>query len=317
MSKSAVIVGAGLGGLLCGRILSREGWQVTLLEASERPGGLLQPFLWDGIPCECGFHSVGGLGPGEPLEILFRKLDLMHLPWYRAQADEGFPFLRLNSGSDLESAHVLAPYGQSVWRLQGGGNTLVQALAEGLDIRYGAKVQSIENQCVYCENAQSFQADIVISSLHPLTSLSLLCGHIRPSYAHRLSKLVDGADIFTVYCRLEPACVPWQSGAIFLDQKLMLHFGEVETGVLELLCFGEGNPEDMIAVASERLQGLSVQSYCTVLHPGYGPQKLTEADYIAPQTPLPWFFLTGQGIGLHGILGTTVSAFHTCKSITK
>ena len=64
MSKDAVIIGAGLGGLLCGRILSRKGWNVKVLEASDHPGGLLWPFIWDGIPCECGFHSVGGLNPG-------------------------------------------------------------------------------------------------------------------------------------------------------------------------------------------------------------------------------------------------------------
>jgi len=52
-----------------------------------------------------------------------------------------------------------------------------------------------------------------------------------------------------------------------------------------------------------------------MLNPGYGIIKHSNADFISPVTPLPWLFLTGQNLGLHGILGTTISALNTCKSI--
>lgn len=304
MSKDAVIIGAGLGGLVCGRILSRKGWNVTVLEADDRPGGLLKPFYWDGIPCEQGFHSVGGLGPGEPLEILFRNLGLMDLPWYEAGADDGFPFLRLNARTDFEMDHVVKPYQKSVWRLRGGGETLANALADGLDIRYGVKVESIEKT-----------ADVIISSLPPKVTFGLVKEHARPSYLLRLSKLEEGPDFFLVHCLMEPDCVPWQSNAIFLDGNMMVYFGEPETHILDLVCFGEGNPSEMIERAAIRLPGLSVKKYCTRRAPGYGILKHSDADFLPPRTPLPWLYLTGQGIGLHGILGTTVSAFNTCKSI--
>ena len=316
MSVSVLILGAGLGGLVCGRLLSRKGYAVTILEASDRPGGLLRPYLWDGVPCEQGFHSVGGLGPGEPLEILFRKLDLMDLPWYRADADEGFPFLRLNSRSDFELDHVLKPYQKSVWRLRGGGSVLSNTLARDLDIRYGAQVTSIENRTVTCEDGRTFTADLVVSDLSPKTTFGLLKDHVRPSYKLRLKKLKDGQDFFIVHCLLEPGCVQWQSGAIFLDDTLMLHFGEPDTHILDLICFGEGQPQEMIRRASVRLQGLQLQKYCTQKAPGYGILKYSNADFLPPQTPVPWLFLTGQEIGLHGILGTTVSAFNTSKAIT-
>lgn len=304
MSKSALIIGAGLGGLVCGRLLSRKGLNVTILEADDRPGGLLKPFLWDGIPCEQGFHSVGGLEPGDPLEILFRKLDLMDLPWYRADADDGFPFLRLNTRTEFELDHVVKPYLKSVWRLKGGGETLANALAEGLDIRYNTRVESIEQS-----------ADVVISSLSPQKTFSLVKDHVRPAYLKRLARLEEGPDFYMVHCLMEPDCVPWQSGAIFLEGSLMIYFGEPETHILDLVCFGEGNPEEMIARAAQRLPGLKIQKYCTHTAPGYGIRKLSDADFLPPRTPLPWLYLTGQGIGLHGILGTTVSAFNTCKSI--
>lgn len=315
MSKDVIIIGAGLGGLLCARILSRKGLKVTVIEASDNPGGLLWPFDWDGIPCERGFHSVGGLNPGEPLEILFRKLDLMDLPWYKADLDDGFPFLRLNARTPFEIDHIVKPFLSGVWRIEGGGKTLALALAKGLVVRYGCKVSSIENQVVRCDNGQEFKGDIVISSLHPVATVDLVKDHIRPIYGNRLKRMENGPDFFLVHCLMEPRCVPWQSGAIFLEDSLMIHFGEPETNVLDLLCFGDGNPSEMIERAAVRLPGLKIVRYCTQTAPGYGIIKNSNADFIAPQTPLPWLFLTGQNLGLHGILGTTVSSFNTCKNI--
>ncbi|MBP3202897.1 MAG: FAD-dependent oxidoreductase [Bacteroidales bacterium] len=315
MPKSALIIGAGLGGLLCGRLLSRKGWDVTLLEADEKPGGVLKSFLWEGIPCECGFHSVGGLGPGEALEKIFRPLGLMELPWYKADADEGFPFLRLNAATEEEIRHITGPYTQSTWRLKGGGSTLVEELTKGLKINTGNKVVKIENQSVTCQNERSFKADVTVSSLSPDLTFSLLQDHVRPAYLKRLARMEKGPSIFTVHCLLEPDCVPWQSGDIFLDGQLMLHFGEPGTHLLELLCFGRGRAEEMIARAKTRLPGLVVRKYHTLTSAGYGYIKHSRADYIAPATPLPWLFLTGQNLGLHGILGTAVSALNTCKCI--
>ena len=48
----------------------------------------------------------------------------------------------------------------------------------------------------------------------------------------------------------------------------------------------------------------------------YGILKSGPEDFISPQTPLPWLYLTGQNLGLHGVLGTSVSALNTCKSIS-
>lgn len=315
MCKSALIIGAGLGGLLCGRILSRKGWEVTLLEADEKPGGVLAPFLWEGVPCEQGFHSVGGLEPGQPLEKIFRPLGLMDLPWYKADPDEGFPFLRLNTASEEEISHIITPFRQSVWRLKGGGQTLVDELAKGLEIKPCNKAVSIENQTVTCASGALFRADVVISSLHPALTMSLLKDHVRPSYLKRLAILENGPEIFSVHCLVEPSCVPWQSGDIFLDRSLMIHFSEPETGIIELLRFGEGEPEEMIAQAAERLPGLSVKKYHVSRFAGYGFMKHSPADYLSPVTPVPWLFLTGQNLGLHGILGTSISALNTCKSI--
>ena len=192
---------------------------------------------------------------------------------------------------------------------------MAEALAKGLDIRYKKKVVSMENQSVACEDGAVFQAGFIISDLAPLATTELLKDHLRPAYLRRLRALENGPAITTVYCLLEPGCVPWQSGSVFLEDSLMLHFAEPETGILELLCFGEGVPASMIERARERLPGLRVLKTLVRHYPGYGVRKQDNADFIAARTPLPWLFLTGQNLGLHGILGTAISAFNTCKSI--
>ena len=343
--KSVIIIGAGYGGLLCGRVLSRRGFDVTILEQGRQPGGALQTFVREGIRFDTGFHSVGGLGPWEPLELLFRPLGLMDLPWIRTEPDEivgeGDAFLRLSSGWDKEKEHVLGPYQLSCWRLQGGGKTLVDALAKDLEILLRKKAVSIEDRTVTCEDGSRYRADVVISDIHPQLTLKMLKDPIRPAYRKRINMLKNGPGVFTVNAKLRPGVLAFINHSIFIENKVMIHFGEPdENGFarsIDLLGFvpatgretGESFARELIAKAAERLPGLpdAIEKYwCSTPQtwehftgtPGgtaYGILKHGPEDYLAPQTPLPWLFLTGQNLGLHGILGTTVSALYTCKSI--
>ena len=58
---TAVIIGAGLGGLFTGAILSKEGFQVTVLEKNKIIGGGLQTFHCFGEAFDTGMHVVGGM----------------------------------------------------------------------------------------------------------------------------------------------------------------------------------------------------------------------------------------------------------------
>ena len=57
-----LIIGAGLGGLLCGAILSMEGMKVCVLEKNEQIGGSLQTFRREGLSLDTGIHYIGSLG---------------------------------------------------------------------------------------------------------------------------------------------------------------------------------------------------------------------------------------------------------------
>ncbi len=66
MVFDAIIIGAGLGGLCCAAALSKEGFNVCLLEQAPSPGGLLCSFSKEGSILDVGIHYVGWLYPGQP-----------------------------------------------------------------------------------------------------------------------------------------------------------------------------------------------------------------------------------------------------------
>ncbi len=337
-----VVIGAGLGGLLCGSILSRSGRRVHVLEQGIQPGGALQCFVRDGIRFDTGFHSVGGLESGGPLEKIFRPLGLMELPWEKADEDEGFPFLRLSSFSsevsELEREHILEPYLKGIWRLRGGGQTLVDALvsdirSHGGEVLLRKKVTSIERGVVSCQDGSSFSGTIV-SDIHPFTTFGLCRDHVRPSYLRMLRSRVDSLGIFSVYLKLKPGAVEWHSGSIFVDGKLMIHFGDPDgegraTGMSLLTpwTYGSGREDlarECIALACGRFPELSgaVEDFWTSTPSTWkrftgtlGGSAYGSSGFLPARTPLPWLFLTGQNIGLHGVLGVSMSAVATCREI--
>ena len=83
----AAIIGAGLGGLQCAYILAKRGMKVVVLEKNHLLGGCIQTFKRRGMSFDTGFHYVGGLDEGQPLNRLFKKFGLMDLPWVRLDED--------------------------------------------------------------------------------------------------------------------------------------------------------------------------------------------------------------------------------------
>ena len=87
MKYDVVIIGSGLGGLVCGSLLAREGKSVLVLERQAQPGGCMQSYQRGGLSFDTGFHYVGGLSEGKQLHRVFSHLGLMELPWVRLDAD--------------------------------------------------------------------------------------------------------------------------------------------------------------------------------------------------------------------------------------
>lgn len=66
-----------MGGLLCGDILSREGYRICVLEKNKQVGGCLQTFARDGVVFDSGVHYIGALSKGQNLYQVFKYLGLM------------------------------------------------------------------------------------------------------------------------------------------------------------------------------------------------------------------------------------------------
>ncbi len=97
MKHDAIIIGSGLGGLECAYLLGKAGLSVLLLERHTQPGGCMQSYERlvghtkdDGpkaLSLDTGFHYLGGLADGQPLNRAFSELGLLSLPWQRLDAD--------------------------------------------------------------------------------------------------------------------------------------------------------------------------------------------------------------------------------------
>lgn len=73
-----VIAGSGLGGLICGNILSKEGMKVCILEKNNQIGGCLQTFKRNNVVFDTGVHYIGSLGEGQITNRYFRYLGIFN-----------------------------------------------------------------------------------------------------------------------------------------------------------------------------------------------------------------------------------------------
>ena len=77
MEYDIIIIGSGLGGLECGAILSKEGYNVCVLEKNENFGGCFQTYNRRGHRLDTGIHYVGSLDDGQIMNQYFRYLGIM------------------------------------------------------------------------------------------------------------------------------------------------------------------------------------------------------------------------------------------------
>jgi len=94
-----------MGGLVCGDILSREGYHVCILEKNKQIGGCLQTFARHKVIFDSGVHYLGGLGKGQNLYQIFKYLGLMDRLKLEKMEENGFD--RIIIGED-QKEYVLA-----------------------------------------------------------------------------------------------------------------------------------------------------------------------------------------------------------------
>ena len=93
--KSVVVIGGGLGGLVSGALLAKEGYKVTVLEKNAIIGGGLQTFKRKGVSFPTGMHVFGGFGEEGQLRKLFSYIGIMDRLSLRAMDEDGYDVVKV------------------------------------------------------------------------------------------------------------------------------------------------------------------------------------------------------------------------------
>jgi all-trans-retinol 13,14-reductase len=85
-----IIIGSGMGGLVCADILGKEGFKVCVLEKNKQIGGSLQTYVRDKVIFDSGVHYIGGLEQGQNTYQIFQYLGIMDKLKLQQQDLDGF-----------------------------------------------------------------------------------------------------------------------------------------------------------------------------------------------------------------------------------
>lgn len=97
MSKERVIIiGSGMGGLSCGVVLAKNGYEVVVLEQGQQLGGCLQCFSRHGARFETGMHFIGSAAEGQTLDRLLQYLEVKKDIQLSSLDADGYEVIALN-----------------------------------------------------------------------------------------------------------------------------------------------------------------------------------------------------------------------------
>ena len=114
--QSVIIIGGGIGGLFCGAILSKEGYDVTIFENHYKIGGGLHHFKREGVEFETGMHVIAAFQPGGVLNKICSYLGIMEKLSVLPTDDDCFELFQI--GSD-----------QKIYRYAKGAERFIETLA--------------------------------------------------------------------------------------------------------------------------------------------------------------------------------------------
>ncbi len=124
--KTVCILGGGLGGLMTGALLAKEGFRVTVLEKNRTYGGGLQNFSRRGHLFDPGMHVFGGMQPGGNLRAILEYLGVAD----KLKLEPCYDTLVYNGDT------ITLPFGRDAWVDAIGKGKYKQELNAYLDALY-------------------------------------------------------------------------------------------------------------------------------------------------------------------------------------
>ena len=82
-----IIIGAGIGGLVCGCYLAKYGTKVLIVEKNAHPGGYCTAFQVKGYQFDAFVHSLGNISPGSQLYNLLTDLGIYTINFTESKAN--------------------------------------------------------------------------------------------------------------------------------------------------------------------------------------------------------------------------------------
>ena len=98
-----IIIGSGLGGLVCANILSKEGFRVCVLEKNSAFGGCLRSYIRKNRIIDTGIHYVGRLDCGQTLNQYFKYMGILDSLKLRRLDENGYDIIQL-AGKEYKHA---------------------------------------------------------------------------------------------------------------------------------------------------------------------------------------------------------------------
>ena len=351
---SVGILGAGVGGLFCGALLAKEGFNVTLLEQLPIYGGGLYSYERNGETWLTGMHILSGLQQDGAVSKILSKLDI--------NADIVETILD-NAPDNLIGEEEWNESHNGVYRFVGGSQKLADELALYIT-RHGGRILTSQRVTEIKMNGNTFgvhtqtsdfQFDKVISTLHPKQLLAMTELPLFRSIAkRRILATPETFGSFKTYIRLKPDALPYDTVTHFLPKQNLLimtpcavrgqQFARTIETVMsmdysELASWRQNRKEHYAEYEKfkkrkeqETINGIE-QIYPDIrkqMVDVFSSTSLTyRDDYLSPEgamfglsesvgsvrTRVNGFYLSGQNIFLHGLCGTVMTAQQTVRAI--
>jgi len=155
-----VIIGSGLGGLVCGAILSKEGYKVLVLEKNQQIGGNLQIFSRDKRIFDTGIHYIGGLDKGENLYKYFKYLGIMDDLKIKRLDQDGFDIVTFDNDP------IEYKYGQ-------GYDNFIEIMTDYFPDEHEAIVKYCDTLKKVCDSFPMYQVQPMNSDVSKLAYLDI------------------------------------------------------------------------------------------------------------------------------------------------
>ena len=178
--KNVCIIGGGLGGLMTGALLAREGYRVTVLEKNGTFGGGIQSFRRKGFDFDPCMHVFGGMQPGGNLRKILEYLGIA----------ESLHFIPCHDTLVHDGTILPLPFGREAWIEAIGYGRHKEELTAYVDSLYAL----VDTEDLFCMRPSTG----IPREAENITARELIARHISdPELRDRLAfvaHLYDGTD---------------------------------------------------------------------------------------------------------------------------